>query len=72
MNAAEDFLLLLLHAHAVAAGKIIQQYNPTQSVTELADAIVANYVHLHSKKLFVSITENVCCIDATQVTVKNV
>ena len=43
MNAAEDFLLLLLHGHAVAAGKIIQEHNP---VTDLANAIVVNFVHL--------------------------
>lgn len=29
MNAAEDFLLLLLHAHGVAAEIVIQSANPT-------------------------------------------
>ena len=28
MNSCEDFLLLLLHTHAVAAAKVIQNFNP--------------------------------------------
>ena len=46
MNAAEDFLLLLLHAHTVAAANAILSYNPTDSATELASYIVVNYVSL--------------------------
>ena len=46
MNASEDFLLLLLHAHVLAAAETIQEYNPADSVTELAKRIVANYVEL--------------------------
>ena len=44
MNSAEDFLLLPLHAHCVAAAKTILDYNPMDSATHLADVIVANYV----------------------------
>ena len=46
MNAAEDFLLLLLHTHTVAAAKVILSYNPTDSATELASRIVANFVNI--------------------------
>lgn len=46
MNAAEDFLLLLLHTHCVAAAKTVLAYNPTESVTQLADYIVANFIKL--------------------------
>ena len=44
VNAAEDFLLLLLHALTIAAAKVILSLTPTQSVMELARAIVVNYV----------------------------
>ena len=46
MNAAEDFLLLLLHAHAVAAANAILSYNPTDSAIKLARYVVVNYVSL--------------------------
>lgn len=46
MNAAEDYLLLLLHTHTVAAANTIMQYNPTDSATELASRIVANFVNI--------------------------
>ena len=46
MNAAEDFMLLVLHAHIVSAGRAIQSINPTTDVRELAKAIVTNYVRL--------------------------
>ena len=46
MNASEDFLLLLVHSHVVAAAKVMQSINPTESVTELAKMIVVNYVRL--------------------------
>lgn len=48
MNAAEDFLLLLLHAHAVAAAKAILSHNPTDSLEELSRRIVVNFVVLPS------------------------
>ena len=48
MNTAEDFLLLLLHAHVTAAAKIIRSYNPTDSAEILANRIVANFVGLPS------------------------
>ena len=43
-NASEDFLLLLLHAYTIAAAKVIMSLTPTESVQELARAIVVNYV----------------------------
>ena len=46
MNASEDFLLLVVHAHVVAAAKVMQSMNPTDSVAELAKMIVANYIRL--------------------------
>lgn len=46
MNAAEDFLLLLLHTHTVAAAKTILDCTPVSSVSDLARRIVVNFVHL--------------------------
>ena len=46
MNAAEDFLLLILHAHIVAAVNMLQSINSTNDVKELACAVVTNYVRL--------------------------
>jgi len=46
MNGAEDFLLLLLHAHVTSAAKVILSYNPTDSADTLAKRIVANFVVL--------------------------
>ena len=46
MNAAEDFLLLLLHTHVVAAAKVLQSVNPVTSVSDLASAIAVNFVRL--------------------------
>ena len=48
MNAAEDVLWLLLHAHVTAAAKIILSYNPTDSAEILANGIVANFIGLPS------------------------
>ena len=45
MNAAEDFLLLLLRE---AAANAILSYNHTDSATELASYIVVNYVSLYT------------------------
>ena len=44
MNAAEDFLLLLLHAHVVAAAEVMQSVHPSDLVAELADSILENFV----------------------------
>ena len=44
MNAAEDFMLLLIHAHVIAAAEVIQSI--TNTVVNLAKAIVTNYVRL--------------------------
>ena len=46
MNAAEDFLCLILHAHTVAAAKSILKYVPVSSVNDLADKILVNFIHL--------------------------
>ena len=46
MNAAEDFLLLVLHAHIVAAGETISTYVSVTSVSDLARRILNNYVYL--------------------------
>ena len=46
MNAAEDFLLLLLHTHVVAAARVMQSINPTANVADLAKLIIINYVRL--------------------------
>ena len=43
MNAAEDFLLLLLHAHIVAAAKVVRSSKSTATLTEVANLIVANF-----------------------------
>ena len=46
MNAAEDFLSLVLHAHTVAAAKTVLKYVSCSSVSDLASRIVVNFVHL--------------------------
>lgn len=64
MKAAEDFLLLLLHAHVVAAAKKILEFEGFESVAEVAQCIVNTYllipsgtcaetdgVHLYAKEL---------------------
>lgn len=43
MNAAEDFMLLMLHTHVVAAAKTIQALNPVECVEDLAKLILVNY-----------------------------
>ena len=48
MNSAEDFLLLLLHAHSVAAANTILDVTQFTSANELARAIVLNYVRIDS------------------------
>jgi len=44
MNAAEDFMLLLLHTHVVAAAKVMQSINPNETVADLAKLIVVNHM----------------------------
>lgn len=46
MNADEDFMLLLVHAHVVAAANMLQSINPSDAVADLAKKIVVNYIHL--------------------------
>lgn len=46
MNAAEDFMMLLLHCHLVAAAEMIQSHNVCRKVSDLAAAIVSTYVYL--------------------------
>ena len=49
MKAAEDFLLLFLHAHIIQAKDTIYSFFPSHSVLYLSKAIVNNYVLLPSK-----------------------
>ena len=44
MNAAEDFLLLLLHAHVVSSAEAIISEVSVESVADLAKLIVVNYI----------------------------
>ena len=47
MKSSEDFLLVVLHAHAVAAANTICSLRPDiQSVSEVCEAIIANYILL--------------------------
>ena len=46
MNATEDFILLLLHAHVVAAAGVIKSETPTLSLDELANSIITRFVCL--------------------------
>ena len=46
MNAAEDYLLLLLHTHVVAAVNTVMKFNPQTSVHDLARSIIINYMRL--------------------------
>ena len=46
MNTAEDFMLLLVHTHVVAAAEAIQSITPSDEVMQLAKAVVTNYVRL--------------------------
>ena len=63
VNAAEDFLLLLLHTHTVAAAKVLMSLTPTESAIELGRAVVVNYVR------FPRISHNECeeCSDKVYV-----
>ena len=46
MNAAEDYMVLLLHAYMSYAGKLQQASQQRQLVPELAKAIVDEYVSI--------------------------
>ena len=46
MKSCEDFLLLILHAHIIEAGRVLQLQNPTNSVLELAKSIVNKFIRL--------------------------
>ena len=46
MKASEDFLLVILHAHVVAAANTICSHMDVDSVQKLSHAIVANYTLL--------------------------
>ena len=46
MNAAEDFLVLLLHSYVVAAAKHMHSLIPASSVVELTKLIIVNFVRL--------------------------
>lgn len=48
MNSSEDFLLLLLHAYVVEAGRVLQLQNHTNSVIDVAKSIVDKFVRLPS------------------------
>ena len=44
MNAAEDFMLLLVHAHVVAAARAIPE--PCRSVSELAQSVLSMFAQI--------------------------
>ena len=46
MSRCKDFLLLILHSHAISAANAILIHTPTNSVMDLAAAIVSNFVCL--------------------------
>ncbi len=46
VNAAEDFLLLLVHSHILAAGRLLYSLNQTDSVAYLAKSVVATFLNL--------------------------
>ena len=45
MNAAEDFMLLLVHTHVVAAARHLMLKDPVFCVKEMAKSIVCNFIH---------------------------
>ena len=46
MNAAEDFMLLLLHSHVVAAARVLQLENPTTSLKTLTNKVISRFIRL--------------------------
>ncbi len=46
MNSAEDYFLLLVHTHAIAAAKEILSYTSMDSVSDLAKAITTNFTYV--------------------------
>ena len=45
MNTAEDFMLLLLHSHVVAAARALQLENLTTSVKTIANKVIETFIH---------------------------
>lgn len=46
MNAAEDFMLLLVHTHVIQAARVLQLKNPTSSAIKLSESIISEFIHL--------------------------
>ena len=46
MKAAEDFLLLVLHAHITAASEVLYKEERFESVFHLADSVMESYTRL--------------------------
>ena len=46
VKAAEDFMLLILHTHIVAAGRHILSIKPTDSLPALAESVVDTFLTL--------------------------
>lgn len=46
VKAAEDFVLLLVHAHVLAAARLLHSLNNTTSASYLAKSVVATYFRL--------------------------
>ena len=46
VKAAEDFLLLLIHAHVLAAARLLYSLSGTTSASDLAKSVVATYIRL--------------------------
>ena len=46
MKSAEDFFLLVLHAHAIVAAENVQSLNPVESARELSRLIVVSSITL--------------------------
>ena len=64
MNAAEDFLLLLLHTHIIAAAEAMQSLKQMDNVVDLAKAVVVNHVRLPRVN---DSDEHVQCVDRVYV-----
>ena len=50
MNAAEDYLLLLLHTHVVAAANTVMKFNPQTSVHDLVLSTTCGYPRLTASR----------------------
>ena len=60
MNAAEDFMLLLLHAHVVSAAEVILSQHPNSSLDDVANSIIMNYVRLQKDSDQDEFVDKVC------------